>query len=83
MGSSEKRERPGYRGGGNSNTQLTQLHNHIDNYIVHLFSAHFQIALSTFRFMMLFDLIKVPQMGDESYYYHFIDEETEAQKGVR
>lgn len=83
MGSSEKRDRQGYKGGGNSSTQLTQLHNNIDNYIVHLFSTRFQRALSTFRFIMLFELIKVPQMGGDSYYFHFIDEATEAQKGVK
>lgn len=32
---------------------------------------------------MLFDLIKVPQMGGDSYYFHFIDEEAEAQEGVK
>lgn len=69
-----------YRGGGNNNTQL---YNSINNYSLQFFSTHFQRALSTFRFIRLFDLIKVPQMSGDSYYYFFIDEETEAQKSVK
>ena len=68
-----------YRGGDDSNTQL---HNSIDNYLMHLFSTRFQRPLGTFWFIRLFDLIKVPQVGSDSYYYHFIDKETEAQKGA-
>lgn len=40
-------------------------------------------SLNTFRFIRLLDLINVPQMGGDSYYDHFIDEETEAWKGVK
>lgn len=73
--SSEKRDMQVYIGSGNSNTQL---HNNFNNYTLHFF----QRALSIFEFIRLFDLIKVPQMGGDGYYYHFIDEKTEAQKHV-
>lgn len=80
LGSSEKRDVQGNGGGGNSNTQSR---NSIDNYILHFFSICFQRALSTVRFIRLFDLVKVPQMGGNNCYYHFIVEKTEALKGVK
>lgn len=68
-------EREGYRAGGDYITAST-----ITSLCV--FSTCFQRTLSMFRFIRLFDLINVPQIGGDSYYHHFIDEETEAQKGV-
>lgn len=56
--------------GGDSDDPLQ---NNSSNYGRHFCSTHFQRASSTFKFIRLFDLIKVPQMGGDDYDYHFKD----------
>lgn len=55
-----------HSGGGKSDAQL---HNNSNNYSWHQCSTHFLSASSTFEFIRLFDLIKVPQMGGDGYDY--------------